>query len=198
MSNIDKQALRGQSVEGSFYLAECGHCGEMYPSNKLNGGEPLFSGDYGECFCHLCGADDNDIADCGAWGSEGVTAWNYQQKRIEALLDELEPMALAHLNLNLLCDVYRSAYEEARHDGLVNWEAAASLTEENGDLNRNLEAAEKRIAELEAREVKFPEALVPAIHNSGEPFMRPEPFGLYLNRDDVLKALRAAGIGKGE
>lgn len=58
---------------------------------------------------------------------------------------------------------------------------------------------EERIAELEARTVKLPEALVPAIHNSGEPFMRPEPFGLYLNRDDVLKALRAAGIGiKGE
>ncbi|ELO6248069.1 ead/Ea22-like family protein [Escherichia coli] len=90
MSNIDKQALRGQSVEGSYYLAECGHCGEMYPSNKLDGGEPLFSGDYGACFCHLCGADDTDIADCGAWGSEAVTAWNYQQKRIEALLDELE------------------------------------------------------------------------------------------------------------
>ena len=66
-----------------------------------------------------------------------------------ALLDELEPMALAHLNLNLLCDVYRAAYEEARHDGLVNWEAAASLAEENEDLKRKLEAAEKRIAELE-------------------------------------------------
>ena len=62
----------------------------MYPSNKLDGGEPLFSGDYGECFCHLCGADDSDIADNGAWGSEAVIAWNYQQKRIEALLDELE------------------------------------------------------------------------------------------------------------
>ncbi|WP_409244562.1 hypothetical protein [Enterobacter asburiae] len=70
-----------------------------------------------------------------------------------ALLDELEPMALAHFNLNLLCDVYRTAYEEARHDGLVNWEAAASLAEENGDLKHKLEAAEKRIAELEA--VKF-------------------------------------------
>ncbi|TOZ47201.1 hypothetical protein [Enterobacter cloacae] len=69
-----------------------------------------------------------------------------------ALLDELEPMALAHLNLNLLCDVYRTAYEEARHDGLVNWEAAASLAEENGDLKRKLEAAEKRIAELQAWE----------------------------------------------
>ncbi|HEC6891064.1 TPA: hypothetical protein ACF6OP_003780 [Salmonella enterica subsp. enterica serovar Weltevreden] len=90
MTTLNKQALRGQSVEGSFYLAECGHCGEMYPSNKLDGGEPLFSGDYGECFCHLCGADDSDIADNGAWSSESVTAWNYQQKRIEALLDELE------------------------------------------------------------------------------------------------------------
>ncbi|MEB2715824.1 hypothetical protein VC136_24535 [Citrobacter freundii] len=90
MTALNKQALRGQSVEGSYYLAECGHCGEMYPSNKLDGGEPLFSGDYGECFCHLCGADDSDIADNGAWGSEAVIAWNYQQKRIEALLDELE------------------------------------------------------------------------------------------------------------
>ncbi|MCW8354070.1 ead/Ea22-like family protein [Citrobacter portucalensis] len=107
MTALNKQALRGQIVEGSFYLAECGYCGEMYPSNKLDGGEPLFSGDYGECFCHLCGADDSDIADNGAWGSEAVTAWNYQQKRIEALLDELE-------------------------------------------------AAEKRIAELEARKVVLP------------------------------------------
>ncbi|EAA8256804.1 hypothetical protein AH633_002561 [Salmonella enterica subsp. enterica] len=90
MTALNKEALRGQSVEGSYYLAECGHCGEMYPSNKLDGGEPLFSGDYGECFCHLCGADDSDIADNGAWGSEAVTAWNYQQKRIEALLDEVE------------------------------------------------------------------------------------------------------------
>ena len=90
MTELNKQALRGQSVEGSYYLAECGHCGEMYPSNKLDGGESLFSGDYGECFCHLCGADDSDIADNGAWGSEAVIAWNYQQKRIEALLDELE------------------------------------------------------------------------------------------------------------
>ena len=61
-----------------------------------------------------------------------------------------------------------------------------------------LEAKDRHIAELEARTVKLPDALIPAIHNSGEPFMRPEPFGLYLNRDDVLKALRAAGIGKGE
>lgn len=37
-------------------------------------------------------------------------------------------------------EVYRSAYEEARQDGLVNWEAAASLAEENEELKRKLAA----------------------------------------------------------
>lgn len=77
------------------------------------------------------------------------------------------------------------------------------------------EAANKRIAELEAEitnivdnhgetvaelraklatPVRLPGALIPAVHASGEPFMRPEPFGFYLNRDDVIKKLRAAGF----
>ncbi|HGY5075089.1 TPA: hypothetical protein ACNV27_000214 [Citrobacter gillenii] len=150
MTALNKQELRGQSVEGSFYLAECGHCGEMYPSNKLDGGEPLFSGDYGECFCHLCGADDSDIADNGTWGSEAVTAWNYQQKRIEALLDELE-------------------------------------------------AAEKRIAELEARQIALPQRLSPEGYHIDEAYMVDDAEGEYLDRDAVIEAIRAAGIGvKGE
>ncbi|RWT65432.1 hypothetical protein DN588_00595 [Enterobacter cloacae] len=89
MSNIDKQALRGLSVESPFYLAECCNCGEIMPSNKLRESRNYPDGD-GECHCPHCNADDCDIADSGAVGSEGVTAWNYQQKRIEALLDELE------------------------------------------------------------------------------------------------------------
>ncbi|SFA95225.1 Ead/Ea22-like protein [Citrobacter amalonaticus] len=54
----------------------------------------------------------------------------------------------------------------------------------------------ERIAELEAREVKLPEAMMPARHNSGELFMSPDnvEYGGYLNRDDVVRALRAAGI----
>lgn len=89
MSNIDKQALRGLSVESPFYLAECCNCGEIMPSSKLRESRN-YPDDDGECHCPLCNADDCDIADSGAVGSEGVTAWNYQQKRIEALLDELE------------------------------------------------------------------------------------------------------------
>lgn len=44
--------------------------------------------------------------------------------------------------------------------------------------------------------VKLPEPLMPAQHNSGELFMTPDNVeqGGYLNRDDVLKALRKAGI----
>ncbi|MEC5643578.1 ead/Ea22-like family protein [Citrobacter koseri] len=81
----------------------------------------------------------------------------------------------------------------------VTWkEQALQMRDDSEQWFLELQDAKNRIAELEARTVKLPEALVPAIHNSGEPFMRPDPFGLYLNLDDVLKALRAAGIGKGE
>lgn len=89
MSNIDKQALRGLSVEAPFYLAECCNCGEVMPSSKLRESRN-YPDDDGEAYCPRCNAGDCDIADLGAAGSEGVTAWNYQQKRIEALLDELE------------------------------------------------------------------------------------------------------------
>lgn len=79
--------MKGQKVEGSYYLAECTDCGKMYPSNKLNGGEPLFSGDYGECYCPHCNADDAAIGDCG---DTAAIAWNYQQGRIDALVEALE------------------------------------------------------------------------------------------------------------
>ncbi|HEJ6909051.1 TPA: hypothetical protein SMF28_000425 [Serratia marcescens] len=68
---------------------------------------------------------------------------------------------------------------------------------ESAGWKKRAEDAEKRIAELEAKlatPVRLPDALIPAVHASGEPFMRPEPFGFYLNRDDVIKKLRAAGF----
>ncbi|HIC9076942.1 TPA: hypothetical protein ACW7Y6_001440 [Klebsiella aerogenes] len=88
MTDITELAqMKGQKVEGSYYLAECTDCGKMYPSNNLNGGEPLFSGDYGECYCPHCNADDAAIGDCG---DAAATAWNYQQDRIDALVEALE------------------------------------------------------------------------------------------------------------
>ena len=46
-----------------------------------------------------------------------------------------------------LFDVVLTAYQDACHEGIVNWEAAVSLSEENVELKRKLYAAEKRIAE---------------------------------------------------
>ena len=52
------------------------------------------------------------------------------------------------------------------------------------------------LSSLESRTVKLPDALLPATHKSGELFMTPDNVeqGGYLNRDDVLRVMRAAGI----
>ncbi|HGF5613393.1 TPA: hypothetical protein ACF23B_003725 [Klebsiella quasipneumoniae subsp. similipneumoniae] len=77
----------------------------------------------------------------------------------------------------------------------------------NAELVEALEKAQETIAfqqgeikallsSLESRTVKLPDALLPATHKSGELFMTPDNVeqGGYLNRDDVLRVLRAAGI----
>ncbi|EMR9403250.1 ead/Ea22-like family protein [Escherichia coli] len=52
------------------------------------------------------------------------------------------------------------------------------------------------VVEARTVSVKLPEPLMPAQHNSGELFMTPDNVeqGGYLNRDDVLRELRKAGI----
>ncbi|SAU96082.1 hypothetical protein [Klebsiella variicola] len=126
MTDITELAqMKGQKVEESYYLAECTDCGKMYPSNKLNGGEPLFSGDYGECYCPHCNADDAAIGDCG---DTAAIAWNYQQGRIDALVEALE-----------------KAQKKAVERGRTSCELFDEVT-----------ALRQRIAELESRTVKLP------------------------------------------
>lgn len=224
MKALNKQALRGQSVEGSFYLAECGHCGEMYPSNKLDGGEPLFSGDYGECFCHLCGADDSYIADNGAWGSEAVSAWNYQQKSIEALLDELEAaekriaeqqsaiiapgimrcagcgFVLTKNSINMAAGTITAgdSKSEPCPNGCgplwpVTWkEQALQMRDDSEKWFEELQEANRRIAELEAREVKLPKP-ISVLHRRD---FNDAHRAIYAYPEaEVNAALAAAGIG---
>ena len=95
-----------------------------------------------------------------------------------------------------LFDVVLTAYQEACHEGIVNWEAAVSLSEENVELKRKLYAAENQIAELEARTVKLPE-----YRNSPDMHTKQfyEAIGFNQGLDVFIEALRAAGIGvKGE
>ncbi|WOI93125.1 ead/Ea22-like family protein [Citrobacter koseri] len=120
---------------------------------------------------------------------DALDAWDKATSEFMALVNNDELNIIASLIDEIDME---TGYREGAFVACNRWHTKFRETE------AKLEAAEKRIAELEARTVKLPEALVPAIHNSGEPFMRPDPFGLHLNLDDVLKALRAAGIGKGE
>lgn len=196
MSDIDKHGLRlaaQNATQGDWKFARSGFNAVVQSLQVLQrGGNSLV------VVCKLFRSE---------WRGELKTSQDAafiaaaNPKAVLALLDELEPMALAHLNLNLLCDVYRSAYEEARHDGLVNWEAASSLAEENEDLKRKLEAADKRIAELEARTVIVPSVSDDAfwLNFNGRYVFLEETY-----RSAVFKALdsvgikNAAGTAKGE
>ncbi|HCT2271382.1 TPA: hypothetical protein ACGARS_005013 [Klebsiella pneumoniae] len=130
MTDITELAqMKGQKVEGSYYLAECTDCGKMYPSNKLNGGEPLFSGDHGECYCPHCNADDAAIGDCG---DTAAIAWNYQQGRIDALVEVLE---------------------KAQADGNEYAASERAVAVKNVELHDEIYGLKARIAELESRTV---------------------------------------------
>ena len=63
-------------------------------------------------------------------------------------------------------------------------------------MNQEMATAMLKPVADESRTVKLPDPLMPAQHNSGELFMTPDNVihGGYLNRDDVLRNLRAAGI----
>ncbi|EFE3481731.1 ead/Ea22-like family protein [Escherichia coli] len=62
-----------------------------------------------------------------------------------------------------------------------------------------LEAAEKRIAELEARTVTLPQRLQPGADGYDDWYVHSADDGEYLKVDDVIEAIRDAGIKvKGE
>ena len=81
--------IKGQKVEAPYYLAECTECGKMYSSSKLIVSRNYFDGD-ADCYCPHCNADDADIADLGSGEQPAVMAWNYQQARIDVLIEALE------------------------------------------------------------------------------------------------------------
>lgn len=82
--------LKGRVIDSSYYLAYCTVCDKIYPSNELAGGEAIAdTGDYGECYCPHCGAEDSEIDDC----TDAERVWNYQQENIDALVEALESRA---------------------------------------------------------------------------------------------------------
>lgn len=129
MTDITELALiKGQKVEAPYYLAECTECGKMYSSSKLIEAHNYFDGD-ADCYCPHCNAADADIADLGSGEQPAAMAWNYQQARIDTLVEALEK-------------VQTKAIEQGS--------TACELFDE-------VTALRQRIAELESRTVKLPD-----------------------------------------
>lgn len=145
--------MKGQKVEGSYYLAECTDCGKMYPSNKLNGGEPLFSGDYGECYCPHCNADDAAIGDCG---DTAATAWNYQQNHIDALVEALEKALTENVaGAAGMAESYETTISMLKSRIAELEESNVQVIQSRDHYKRMTEEGLKRLAE--SRTVKLPE-----------------------------------------
>ncbi|MGY9523626.1 hypothetical protein ACTM6F_19855 [Citrobacter freundii] len=118
-----------------------------------------------------------------------------KEDEVNALLGELESQQTfqqAFFRQSLMYDVVAEAYEEAKEQIAKDVEIKARLCLESNSLFDRLRAAEKRIAELEAREVALP----PTFWYEHDDLSSDIPV---LDKRLVKKALSAAGIGvKGE
>lgn len=180
--------IKGQKVEAPYYLAECTECGKMYSSSKLIVSRNYFDGD-ADCYCPHCNADDADIADLGSSEQPAAMAWNYQQARIDALVEALE-------SEKRICATWRKT-AEANSEKLEK--AQQQMTESENRVrkqNRHIcelfddnTALRQRIAELESRTVKLPDLRQIV---SGDRYVWSD--GVYNYSQDVKVALAAAGI----
>ncbi|WP_256974558.1 ead/Ea22-like family protein [Klebsiella pneumoniae] len=168
MTDITELALiKGQKVEAPYYLAECTECGKMYSSSKLIVSRNYFDGD-ADCYCPHCNADDADIADLGSGEQPAVMAWNYQQARIDVLVEALEKAQAINAAAEKLVRCKGRYHSEQNYRALaalfgVNTPDLPPLEHENvhhaDAAEMEIEALRQRIAELESRTVtvKLPE-----------------------------------------
>lgn len=107
---------------------------------------------------------------------------NAEQMRdiLEVTLDAIESAERKILMLEKLAEAESVGADKAAASG-VEW------------MKRCM-AAEKRIAELEAREVILPQRMDPEGYHIDEAYMVAAEDGEYLDRDEVIEAMRAAGI----
>lgn len=198
MTDITELALiKGQKVEAPYYLAECTECGKMYSSSKLIESRNYFDGD-ADCYCPHCNADDADIADLGSGEQPAVMAWNYQQARIDALVEALEKAQTINAAAEKLVRCKGRYHSEQNYRALavlfgVKTPDLPPLEHENvhyaDAAEMEIAALRQRIAGLEARTVKLPDLRQIV---SGDRYVWSD--GVYNYSQDVKVALAAAGI----
>ncbi|SXE60262.1 phage EaA protein [Klebsiella variicola] len=158
--------IKGQKVEAPYYLAECTECGKMYSSSKLIVSRNYFDGD-ADCYCPHCNADDADIADLGSGEQPAVMAWNYQQARIDTLVEALEKAQQIDEELCRLLPPGAEYMDPPDGGDVTPLEGVrrmvADYRQRVDALESQLKAAENNeidarchIAELESRTVKLP------------------------------------------
>ncbi|MEX9089324.1 ead/Ea22-like family protein [Salmonella enterica] len=175
MSNIDKQALRERYSPKP--VPECHICGKEMTIQRMSASRITYGctgATYDDKGCHY--AEGRSIAD-DHYEQSRVTVVDVSDPDVLALLDELEH--------------YKSREERVTKlvlDNSTSWDA----------LYKKLEAAEKHIAELEARTVNLPKRSVGEVmHMSG--FSRDYAEGWCAGNDNAIHEIRTAGIKvKGE
>ncbi|HIA3576622.1 ead/Ea22-like family protein [Klebsiella pneumoniae] len=187
--------IKGQKVEAPYYLAECTECGKMYSSSKLIVSSNYFDGDT-DCYCPHCNADDADIADLGSGEQPAVMAWNYQQARIDVLVEALEKAQAINAAAEKLVRCKGRYHSEQNYRVLaalfgVKTPDLPPLEHENvhyaDAAEMEIAALRQRIAELESRTVKLP-SLNPEMFN--EDVM----FGYRKAQKEAVDFCAAAGI----
>ncbi|EAR8537087.1 ead/Ea22-like family protein [Salmonella enterica] len=171
MSYIDKQALRERYSPKP--VPECHICGEEMTIQRMSASRITYGctgATYDDKGCHY--AEGRSIAD-DHYEQSRVTVVDVSDPDVLALLDELEH--------------YKSREERVTKlvlDNSTSWDV----------LYEKLEAAERRIAELEARAVNLPKRSVDEVmHLSG--FSRDYAEGWCAGNDNAIHEIRAAGIG---
>ncbi|EDZ6280229.1 ead/Ea22-like family protein [Salmonella enterica] len=170
MSNIDKQALRERYSPKP--VPKCHICGEEMTIQRMSASRITYGctgATYDDKGCHY--AEGRSIAD-DHYEQSRVTVVDVSDPDVLALLDELEH--------------YKSREERVTKlvlDNSTSWDV----------LYEKLEAAERRIAELEARAVNLPKRSVDEVmHLSG--FSRDYAEGWCAGNDNAIHEIRAAGI----
>ncbi|ECY5283380.1 ead/Ea22-like family protein [Salmonella enterica subsp. enterica serovar Oranienburg] len=170
MSNIDKQALRERYSPKP--VPKCHICGEEMTIQQMSASRITYGctgATYDDKGCHY--AEGRSIAD-DHYEQSRVTVVDVSDPDVLALLDELEHYKSREGRVTKLV-----------LDNSTSWDV----------LYEKLEAAERRIAELEARTVNLPKRRVGEVmHLSG--FSRDYAEGWCAGNDNAIHEIRTAGI----
>ncbi len=164
----NKQELRGAA--------------EKATQGKWRRASTRFNGITAQSAYPLCGKEDILANAAEKRDAEFIAAAN--PATVLALLDELEAAeSLAKQQGNIAVALFDEVTTLRRN-----------ADDKAPELRSQLEEAEKRIAELEAREVALPQRLQPGADGYDDWYVHSADDGEYLKVDDVIASIRAAGI----